>query len=82
MIKLTYNLVNDEFKWHTFLGDPKSIANLYWQLSHNYQCFDGTKIKDVFVSNLDGEKIDNIMFESRFIPEKLSKYYPRSCKND
>ena len=54
MLKLTYNRQNDPFQTVTVLGDPIGIRDLYWQLTHNYSAQDGTAIKDITITNLDG----------------------------
>jgi len=54
MIKLTYNLMRDEFATVTVLGDVLGIVDLYWILFN----LPKTYIKEVTVTTLDGELID------------------------
>lgn len=57
MLKLTYNRKRDEFQTVAVLGDYEGIRDLYWQLTKNYECRDGTCIGDIRVANLDGEDV-------------------------
>ena len=54
MLKLTYTRKSDQYQTVTVLGHPDGIRDLYWQLTRNYQCQDGTEIGTVKVTNLDG----------------------------
>lgn len=58
LLRLTYNRANDGFEQYSFISDPYAIWDLWWQLTRNYQCSDGTKIGDVVVTNLDGHVLD------------------------
>lgn len=60
-IKLVWKRKSDKFQGGMVIGDPKSIQDLYWQLTHNYKAVDGTEIGEIIVSNLDGCTITNIM---------------------
>lgn len=62
MLQLRYSLKRDQFQYATLLGDPASIRNLYWQLTHNYQPQDGQAIGEIRVLNLAGEDVtDQVM---------------------
>lgn len=43
----------------TVIGMPDSIFDLYWQLTKNYSCDDGTKILSIKITNLDGLDVTN-----------------------
>lgn len=57
MLQLKYTKRRDKFQTVTVLGDPEGIRDLYWQLTKNYGCSDGTCIGDIRVLNLDGEDV-------------------------
>ena len=57
MLQLKYTKQRDKFQSVTVLGDPEGIRDLYWQLTKNYGCSDGTCIGDIRVMNLDGEDV-------------------------
>ncbi len=57
MLQLKYTKQRDRFQTVTVLGDPKGIRDLYWQLTKNYACSDGTGIGDIRVINLDGDDV-------------------------
>ena len=61
LIKLVWKRKSDKFQGGMVIGDPKSIQDLYWQLTHNYKAVDGTEIGEIIVSNLDGYPMSNIM---------------------
>lgn len=56
MLKLTWNYKNDEFKTRTVIGDVLTIWELWWQLTRNYTCDNGTAIGSVIVTNLESNK--------------------------
>lgn len=55
---LQYNRKQDVFVNFSVAGTAKSIWDLYWQLTHNYQPQDGTAIGEIIVSNIAGVKIN------------------------
>ena len=57
VLQLKYTKLRDKFQTVTVLGDPEGIRDLYWQLTKNYTCSDGTGIGDVRVINLDGDDV-------------------------
>jgi len=57
VIEAEYTKQRDRFQTVTVLGDPEGIRDLYWQLTKNYTCSDGTGIGDVRVINLDGDDV-------------------------
>ena len=57
MLQLRYTKRRDEFQTVTVLGDPVGIRDLYWQLTKNYGCSDGSCIGDIRVLNLSGVDI-------------------------
>lgn len=57
MLQLKYTKKRDKFQTATVLGDPEGIRDLYWQLTKNYTCSDGTCIGDISVINLDGDDV-------------------------
>lgn len=61
MLKLTYYKGVDEYRYVTVLGDEKGISDLYWQLTENHKCSDGTGISEVLVSNLDGVDVTDFI---------------------
>jgi len=56
-LQLKYTKKRDRFQTVTVLGDPEGIRDLYWQLTKNYTCSDGTCIGDISVINLDGDDV-------------------------
>lgn len=58
MLRLTWKRKSDKFCFGFVLGDPESIGDLYWQLTHNYSAKDGTEIGTIEVHSLDGEVVD------------------------
>lgn len=56
MIRLKWIRREDRNAYGSVIGDPESIRDLYWQLTHNYNPIDGTAIYDVSVYGLDGVK--------------------------
>jgi hypothetical protein len=54
MLVLKYCRRSDRFITYAVCGDPTSIRDLYWQLTHNYQAVDGTAIDNLSVSTPDG----------------------------
>lgn len=60
-IKLEWKRKSNIFQGGVVIGDPESIRDLYWQLTHNYKAVDGTEIGEIIVSNLDGYPMSNIM---------------------
>ena len=73
MLKLTYSRKSNEFVTVTVLGDSEGIRDLYWQLTHNYKATDGTEIGKIVVTNLDGDSVDNPMFNPHAEATYLSK---------
>jgi hypothetical protein len=57
MLQLKYTKQIDKFQTVTVLGDPEGIRDLYWQLTKNYVCGDGTCIGDIRVLNLSGKDV-------------------------
>ncbi len=58
MLKLEYARIRDRHQTVTVLGSPKGIADLYWQLTHNYTDMpDGTEIGFIKITNLDGADV-------------------------
>lgn len=57
MLQLRYNLARDRFQYASVFGDPGSIRNLYWQLTHNYQAQDGQKIGTIKVTDSEGRDV-------------------------
>lgn len=57
VLQLKYTKRRDKFQTVTVIGDPEGIRDLYWQLTKNYTCSDGTGIGDVRVINLDGDDV-------------------------
>lgn len=57
MLQLKYSRQRDRFQTVTVLGDPEGIRDLYWQLTKNYECIDGTCIGDIRVFNLEGDDV-------------------------
>lgn len=55
-IRLRWTRQNDQSMYGSVIGDPESIRDLYWQLTHNYAAQDGTEIGKVEVFSLDGTK--------------------------
>lgn len=64
MLQLKYSKQRDEFQTVTLLGDPEGIRDLYWQLTKNYTCNDGTGISNVRVLNLEGEDVTELVMSS------------------
>lgn len=58
MLRLTWKRESDNFCFGFVLGDPESIRDLYWQLTHNYKANDGTKIGIIEIHSLDGQLVD------------------------
>ena len=54
ILVLKYTRQADPFMFATVMGDPESIRDLYWQLTHNYKSTAGTVIGTITVSNLAG----------------------------
>jgi len=67
MLKLTYTRKKDQFQTVTVLGDPKGIKDLYWQLTQNYKCEDGTAIGDIIVSNLNGDIVTDSVLSAPYL---------------
>lgn len=57
MLVLKYTREQDKFMFATVMGDPESIRDLYWQLTHNYKSVDGTEIGEITVTNLAGHNV-------------------------
>lgn len=57
MLKLKYTFQRAPYDYVILLGSPEGIRDLYWQLTRNYKCEDGTGIFDIRVSDLDGNEV-------------------------
>jgi hypothetical protein len=57
MLRLVWKHDRDNGLHGSVIGDPESIRDLYWQLTQNYSCEDGTKIGSVYVSTLTGQTL-------------------------
>ena len=57
MLILRYSRKKDRHQYATVQGDPESIRDLYWQLTHNYKAQDGTEIGEINVTTLDGRLV-------------------------
>lgn len=57
MLQLKYSKASDKSQTVTVIGDPAGIRNLYWQLTENHACIDGTGIGEVRVLNLSGDDV-------------------------
>jgi hypothetical protein len=67
MLKLEYRRKRDKHQTVTLLGSPKGIADLYWQLTHNYSDIpDGTGICDIKITNLDGADVTNGIMQKHY----------------
>ena len=76
LLQLKYTKQVDEFQTVTILGNQEGIRDLYWQLTKNCMCFDGTGIKDIHVLNLEGEDITEMIMASPWQrATKLSNLY-------
>lgn len=57
MLQLRYRLKRDRFQYATLFGDCVAIANLYWQLTHNYKAVDGQAIGEIVVMDMEGRDV-------------------------
>lgn len=71
MLRLTWKR-KDKFQMGYVIGDPESIRDLYWQLTHNYEPMDGTEIKEILIHSMDGQEV-NI---KEFMQNPHSVVYP------
>lgn len=76
MLQLRYSMERDIYTYVTVLGDADGIRNLYWQLTKNYKCQDGTGIANICVLNLDGLDItESVMARPYSADTALSHLY-------
>ena len=76
MLQLKYTKRRDKFQTVTVLGDPEGIRDLYWQLTRNYGCSDGTCIGDIQVLNLTGEDVtETVLSQPWHSATRLSNLY-------
>ena len=76
MLKLKYTKQKDKFQTVTVLGDSEGIRDLYWQLTKNYRCDDGTCIGEIRVLNLDGDDVtESILHRPWNNATRLSNLY-------
>lgn len=67
MLKLEYRRIRDKYQTVTVLGSPKGIADLYWQLTHNYSYMpDGTGIGNIKITNLDGADVTSGIMQKHY----------------